>query len=57
VSSWKLASVGRGNATKHDVAEWVQTTYSITPDNQDQCDAIGIAHAGAAWWASREEAA
>jgi hypothetical protein len=62
VSSWKLASVGKGNATKTDVANWVGETYGaylLAPEsgNQDIWDAIGIAHAGAAWWATRGEAA
>jgi Holliday junction resolvasome RuvABC endonuclease subunit len=57
VNSWKKASVGWGNASKGDVRLWAETKYGYTGESQNICDAIGIAHAGAAWWASREEAA
>lgn len=58
VATWKKASVGKGNATKDAVFAWSHETYSFPSDaRQDVCDAIGIAHAGAAWWASRKQAA
>lgn len=57
VPSWKLASVGKGNATKNDVREWVEDTYEYQHAFQDVLDAVAIAHAGAAWWATRKEAA
>jgi Holliday junction resolvasome RuvABC endonuclease subunit len=58
VNSWKKASVGRGNASKTEVDAWARATYRVPLSaSQNVCDAIGIAHAGAAWWASREEAA
>lgn len=57
VPSWKHASVGKGNATKNEVRAWVEATYKREGDTQDVCDAISIAHAGLAWWASRRNAA
>ena len=45
VSSWKKATVGKGNATKEEVANWLQREY---PDyaqacgNQDLVDAAAI---------------
>lgn len=57
VSSWKLASVGKGNASKAEVAEWVAREYGFRSASQDVLDAVAIAHAGAAWWATRKEGA
>jgi Holliday junction resolvasome RuvABC endonuclease subunit len=48
VSTWKKATVGKGNASKDEVREWVAYNYGIERDpNQDVCDAIGIAVAAA----------
>lgn len=53
-SEWKKASVGKGNASKGEVAAWARATYTFSPSaSQNVCDAIGIAHAGAAWWETR----
>lgn len=51
-SSWKLAVVGHGNASKHDVADWLRATHQTIyaglcdsrgkPD-QDQVDAYCLA--------------
>lgn len=44
-SKWKALSVGRGNATKEQIAAWV-TGRRFVFAGQDQADAIGIAWAG-----------
>lgn len=50
VSSWKKAVVGRGNATKDDVGDWLRTNhealYRGCEGNQDLIDASCIAFFG-----------
>jgi Holliday junction resolvasome RuvABC endonuclease subunit len=49
VGAWKKAAVGRGNASKEDVAEWARETFSKAPLEGvpfDVTDAIGI---GVGW--------
>jgi Holliday junction resolvasome RuvABC endonuclease subunit len=55
--SWKLASVGKGNASKEEVGIWAADTHGIYHARQDALDALGIAHAGRLMWATRREAA
>lgn len=47
VSSWKLGTLGRGNATKDEVAQWVddnhKTMARLCSRNQDLYDATCIA--------------
>jgi Holliday junction resolvasome RuvABC endonuclease subunit len=54
-SEWKLASVGRGVANKRTYVAWAQTTYHVQTTDDDICAAIGIAHAGRAWWNSQRK--
>lgn len=49
---WKKAALGRGNATKEQVAAWV-AERSTAPASQDECDAYTIAAAGRAMLATR----
>lgn len=46
-SAWKLRTVGRGNASKAQVAAWV-AARSSTSASQDEADAYAIAAAGRA---------
>jgi Holliday junction resolvasome RuvABC endonuclease subunit len=48
-SAWKVRALGagRGNATKQQVAAWVDS-LGYEPGSQDEADAIGIAVAGRA---------
>lgn len=46
-SRWKIATVGRGNATKPQVRAWVDA-LGLTVDTQDEADAVAIACAGRA---------
>lgn len=46
-ATWKQRTVGRGNATKEQVAAWV-SARSSTPASQDEADAYAIAAAGRA---------
>lgn len=50
--TWKQRTVGRGNATKEQVAAWVRSQRHGF-DSQDEADAIGIACAGRAMLLSR----
>lgn len=45
-STWKLKTIGAGNATKQQVAAWAEGVATF--DGQDEADAIGIAVAGRA---------
>ena len=55
---WKKIVVGQGNASKEQIAAWVQENYSRLYDryggDQDVCDAICIAHYGLAIMNRRE---
>lgn len=53
---WKKATVGAGNATKDQVAEWVRGRR-IEFDGQDEADAIAVALAGRAMFSERSFAA
>lgn len=46
-SAWKKRTVGVGNATKPQVAAWVQK-LGVDVETQDESDACAIAHAGRA---------
>lgn len=57
VSSWKMTTVGKGNASKEDVSSWLKLVH---PDvhagcsgNQDLCDASAIYYYGRAMEAHR----
>lgn len=56
-SAWKKRSVGRGNASKEQIAAWAESSgYEF--EGQDEADAIGIAVAGRAMFTTgRWEAA
>lgn len=45
VGTWKRWSVGRGDASKADVAAWALETFGHE-DDQDVADALGVAVAG-----------
>lgn len=46
-STWKARTTGRGNATKPQIAAWVERR-GWAFDGQDEADAIGVAAAGRA---------
>jgi Holliday junction resolvasome RuvABC endonuclease subunit len=52
-SAWKRRTVGRGNATKLEVFDWVCTDRQIGARSQDEADAAAIALAGAAMFDQR----
>lgn len=46
-SSWKKVAIGKGNASKDDIAKHIKSVYPTTEfANQDMCDATGIAFYG-----------
>lgn len=49
---WKKVALGRGNATKGEIAAWV-AERSSAPASQDEADAYAIAAAGRAMLAAR----
>lgn len=53
--TWKLRSVGVGNATKQQVKAWAERVAVV--DGQDEADAVGIAWAGRSMLASGRWAA
>lgn len=55
-STWKLRTVGKGNATKAQIAAWV-VAQGADFNGQDEADAYAIAHAGRAMLASGRWAA
>lgn len=44
VGEWKQRAVGKGSASKEDVARWAWTVGQ--PSTQDEADALGVAFAG-----------
>lgn len=43
-STWKKVAIGKGNASKDDIADFIKKKYPNTDfPNQDMCDATGIA--------------
>jgi Holliday junction resolvasome RuvABC endonuclease subunit len=43
-STWKKVAIGKGNASKEDIANHIKSMYPTTEfHNQDMCDATGIA--------------
>lgn len=48
-TTWKLATVGHGHASKPDVAAWV-AEFDVDVANQDEADAVAIALAGRAMY-------
>jgi Holliday junction resolvasome RuvABC endonuclease subunit len=45
ISTWKKATVGKGNALKPDVQRFVKRRFRYTAPNDDEADAIAIAEA------------
>jgi Holliday junction resolvasome RuvABC endonuclease subunit len=45
VSAWKKATVGKGNATKAEVAAWSRRRFRYTAKTEDESDALAIAEA------------
>ena len=52
-SAWKRRTVGVGNATKEQVAAWVDA-LGVDVDGQDEADAVAIAVAGRAMLVNRQ---
>jgi len=45
ISTWKKATVGKGNALKPDVMRWVKRHFRYAAANDDEADALAIAEA------------
>lgn len=43
ISTWRKASIGRGDACKQEVVRWVKRTFKHTPKTEDEAEAIAIA--------------
>lgn len=50
VTQWKKHALGVHNAGKEQIMAWA--VQHGAPANQDEADALGIAHGGARWYAS-----
>ena len=56
-ATWKVNSIGKGNARKPEIMEWVRDTYGYDGDDQDVADAVAMAHAGWVLWGKRMRSA